>query len=378
MSASQNAKPESSAPSIQDSELLFRNFVQQNIDAIILIDPRSIVVGWNASMEKLSGLSAEEMLGLPAWEMQIRLDRENPAPERLTQIEEAYREIARTAVIPEKARSYESHFTRDDGVRIFIEQKLFAIQTDKGNWLGVIMRNLTEREELIAKLEAQNAELERFTYTVSHDLRSPLVTIKGFLGYIEQAVAAGNETRFKSDMQRISSAVEKMQLLLNDLLELSRIGRVINTPQNVPFADIVNDALELVHGQLESRRVTVQTQPSLPTVRGDRQRLTEVLQNLLDNAVKYMGDRSDPHIKIGMRGEEAGKPIFFVKDNGIGIAPAYHERIFGLFNKLDPVSDGTGIGLALVKRIVEFHGGRIWVESELGKGSTFYFTLPRG
>jgi signal transduction histidine kinase len=104
----------------------------------------------------------------------------------------------------------------------------------------------------------------------------------------------------------------------------------------------------------------------------------EVLQNLLDNAAKYMGDQPDPRIEIGQRGEDAerGQLIFFVKDNGIGIAPEYHERIFGLFNKLDPKSEGTGIGLALVKRIVEVHGGRVWVESELGKGSTFFFTLP--
>lgn len=238
-----------------------------------------------------------------------------------------------------------------------------------------IKRAEAEREALIQKLEAQNAELERFTYTVSHDLRSPLVTIKGFLGYLEQAVAAGDEARFKSDIQRISNSVEKMQNLLNDLLGLSRIGRMMNEPEDVSFAEIVNDALELVHGQLEARNVTVLTQPNLPTVHGDRQRLTEVLQNLIDNAVKYMGDQIEPRIEIGQRGEEQSKPVFFVKDNGIGIAPEFHERIFGLFNKLDANSEGTGVGLALVKRIIEVHEGKIWVESELGKGSAFYFTL---
>jgi signal transduction histidine kinase len=103
--------------------------------------------------------------------------------------------------------------------------------------------------------------------------------------------------------------------------------------------------------------------------------LTEVLQNLIDNAAKFMGDQKEPHIEIGRDGEEDGKPILYVRDNGIGIAPEHFDRVFGLFNKLDPKTDGTGIGLALVKRIIEVHGGRIWVESEVGKGSTFFFTL---
>jgi chemotaxis family two-component system sensor kinase Cph1 len=135
--------------------------------------------------------------------------------------------------------------------------------------------------------------------------------------------------------------------------------------------------MEVVEGQIQARGVAIQVQPNLPMVYGDRQRLMEVLQNLLDNAIKYMGEQEKPLVEIGMQeSHESGNFVFFVRDNGIGIAPEYHERIFGLFNKLDARSDSTGIGLALVKRIIEFHGGRIWVESELGKGSTFLFTLP--
>ena len=109
---------------------------------------------------------------------------------------------------------------------------------------------------------------------------------------------------------------------------------------------------------------------------GDRQRLVEAVQNQVENACKFMGDQQKPHIQIGQRDSEDGTPVFFVRDNGMGIAPEHHDRIFGLFNKLDATSDGTGIGLALVKRIIEVHGGRIWVESEAGKGATFCFTLP--
>ena len=115
---------------------------------------------------------------------------------------------------------------------------------------------------------------------------------------------------------------------------------------------------------------------NLPNIFGDRQRIHEVLQNLIDNAAKFMGDQPSPRIEIGQQGELSGKPVFFVRDNGIGILPEYKDRIFGLFDKLDMKTDGTGVGLALVKRIVEFHGGQVWVKSEPGKGSTFYFTLP--
>lgn len=245
-------------------------------------------------------------------------------------------------------------------------------------------RDEIERERLQAISEAnreltiKNAELERFTYTVSHDLKSPLVTINGFLGLLEQDYATGNMDRLKRDTQRIHEAALKMHRLLDELLELSRVGRMMNPAQIVMFDDVAREALSLAQGRLEERGVAVQIQPNLPKVYGDRERLIEILQNLLDNAAKYMGDQPQPKIEIGQRGEEDGKPIFFVKDNGMGIAPEYHERIFGLFNKLDARSEGTGVGLALVKRIVEFHGGRIWVESELGKGATFYFALPHG
>jgi signal transduction histidine kinase len=241
---------------------------------------------------------------------------------------------------------------------------------------SALQRELEQRKELIAELESKNEELERFTYTVSHDLKSPLVTISGFLGFLEQDTKAGNMERRQQDTQRIYEAVSKMQRLLNELLELSRVGRMMNPPLELSFNELVQEAMDIVHGRLEERGITVRVQPNLPSVYGDKPRIMEVLQNLLDNAAKYVGDRSDPSVEIGQRGEENGKPVFYIHDNGIGIAAQHHERIFGLFNKLDVKTEGTGVGLALVKRIIEVHGGRIWVESELGKGSTFLFTLP--
>jgi PAS domain S-box-containing protein len=235
-----------------------------------------------------------------------------------------------------------------------------------------------ERERLIAELSAKNAELEQFTYTVSHDLKSPLVTINGFLGFLEQDAVSGNMERLKKDSQRIHEAVQKMKRLLNELLELSRIGRMMNAPRSIPFNELVDEARALVQGRLEERGVTIHTQADLPVIYGDRPRLIEVLQNLIDNAAKYMGGQKNPRIEIGQHGEENGLPVFFVRDNGMGIEPEHHERVFGLFNKLDAKSEGTGVGLALVRRIIEFHGGRVWVESEAGMGSTFLFTLPTG
>lgn len=240
-----------------------------------------------------------------------------------------------------------------------------------------LQNELNQKKSFINELESKNAELERFTYTVSHDLKSPLVTITGFLGFLERDAVAGNIEKVKSSSRRISSAAKKMEQLLSDLLELSRIGRLMNPAENLPFAEIVAEALERVRGRMEANQVRVTVQGDLPVVHGDRVRLVEVVQNLLDNAAKFSGGRSDAQVEVGLAGtDEYHLPILFVCDNGIGIAPQYHERIFGLFNKLNPDIEGTGIGLTLVKRIIEVHGGRIWVESEPDKGTSFYFTLP--
>ncbi|HMB23683.1 MAG TPA: PAS domain S-box protein [Anaerolineales bacterium] len=251
-----------------------------------------------------------------------------------------------------------------------------AIALENARLFSDLQAELAVRKKLIFELENKNAELERFTYTVSHDLKSPLFTIRGFLGYLEQDALSGNHERLKGDILRITNATDKMQQLLNELLELSRIGRLKNESTYVGLSELASEALELVQGRIMERNITVQIQADLPKVYGDRPRLVEILQNLIDNAAKFMGDREQPCIEIGKEGEEDGNLIFYVRDNGMGIAPEHHERVFGLFNKLDPKTDGTGVGLALVRRILEVHGGRIWIQSEVGKGSTFFFTLP--
>lgn len=242
------------------------------------------------------------------------------------------------------------------------------------------IQDITERKEAtlliqeqLHALEAKTAEMERFIYTISHDLKSPLITIKGFLGMIQEDLQAQDYSRIPRDMQRIDNAANKMQHLLEDLLELSRVGRVINPSERFNVTVLANETVEILHGILAPRRIRVTVQPDMPRILADKARFREVFQNLIENASKFMGSQSDPHIEIGVRRDDI-LPIFYVRDNGIGIAKEYQEMIFGLFDKLDQRSEGTGIGLALVKRIIELHGGRIWVESELGQGATFYFT----
>jgi len=255
----------------------------------------------------------------------------------------------------------EYKLVRKDGREFDGELNAVLIRDEAGQPAGFVAltRDITprkqaeaERETLIQELEKKNKELEGFTYTVSHDLKAPLVTIAGFLGYLAQDAENCDVNKIQKDIHHINQAVTKMQRLLNELLELSRIGHMMNLPEDVPFNEVVREAISLVRGQLDARHVRITVAENLPVVRGDKARLIEVVQNLIDNAAKFVGDQPNPHIEIGQHGEDAerGKLIFYVKDNGIGIDLAHHERIFGLFNKLDPRAEGTGIGLAIVKK----------------------------
>ncbi len=231
-----------------------------------------------------------------------------------------------------------------------------------------------DREQLIHELKARNQELNRFAITVSHDLKTPLITISGYLGYLERDARDGNHERMQKDISQINDAAKQMGRFVDQILDLSRVGRIINPPTDVGFDVIVQDALRMADGPIQARRVTVQIEPDLPVVHVDRGRLVQVVQNLIANSIKFMGEQESPCIQIGTR-SAGDDTAFFIKDNGIGIHPQHQNGVFELFNKLDPTSDGSGIGLALVKRIIEVHGGKIWVESEPGKGATFFFTL---
>jgi len=230
-------------------------------------------------------------------------------------------------------------------------------------------------EERTSELEVRNAEMERFTYTVSHDLRSPLFTIQGFVGFLEDDIKRGDVKQIEADLEMIRNSIVKMDLLLKDTLELSRIGCVANPPENVFFGDIVEDTLNQISEKVKLGGVNIQVAKEWPMVRVDRLRIAEVLTNLIENGIKYMGDQKTPRIEIGWKKGDVGN-VFFVQDNGMGMKHSQHDKAFELFYKIDRESEGSGAGLAIVKRIIEVHGGQIWIESEEGKGCTVLFTLP--
>ncbi|MFH0726794.1 MAG: ATP-binding protein [Pseudomonadota bacterium] len=241
-----------------------------------------------------------------------------------------------------------------------------------------LKENEKKLETLLAELAAKNEELEAFVFTVSHDLKTPVVTIEGFLGAFREDFGDHIPADGQEYLNYISDAARKIELLINDLLELSRIGRVSETRTTFPFADLIEEALHSLQHQIKQKEIKVTVDKNLPLVHGEKKRLLHVVENLLSNAVKYIG-KENPFPAIAVGGaEREGRPVFFVRDNGIGIDARYFEKIFGIFQRLpgaESAGAGTGVGLTIVKRVVEHHGGSIWLESEPGNGTTFYFTL---
>ncbi len=239
-----------------------------------------------------------------------------------------------------------------------------------------LQKNKHLQQEFIEQLEQKNTELERFTYTVSHDLKSPLVTVKGFLGMLEKDIETGQKDAIDKDIDFLKTATDTMGELLNELLELSRVGRVINPSTLISMTEVCNEAVNALQVSIKERHAEIKIMPDMPNVYADRGRIKEVIQNLLENAIKFSRDSDHPKINVYSE-TRANNALFIVEDNGIGIDSAYHEKIFVLFERLDAKADGTGVGLALVKRIVETHGGEIWIESPVDlEGSRFCFTLP--
>ena len=242
----------------------------------------------------------------------------------------------------------------------------------------LLERQLAEeaREVLVAELEAKNRELESFVYTVSHDLRSPLVSISGFSGVLLKQFAGSLDERGTHLLNRLQANVTHMEDLITNLLKLSRIGRVVGRTVPVHLEPFLEGLIATRAGDLENSQAEVVISSPLPTVEVDRTRMGQVFSNLLDNAIKFRKPDQALRIEICCQ-ENKLDYVFSIRDNGIGIDPRFAEKIFLPFQKLDPESDGMGIGLALVRRIIKVHGGQSWIESQPGKGVTFKFSLPR-
>jgi len=338
-------------------------FHQTFVPMLISSAKDQMILDANQAFCKGVGYSREEVVGRTVLDLNLWINKEDQLRHQQVLAAQGYADEFKAQF---RRKSGETGVALISAITVHLGQELCLLHT---------MYDISKIEELVNELKAKNEELQSFTYTVSHDLRAPLITISGFLGYLEQDALKGDVSRVHRDTQRINEAVSKMQRLLSELLELSRIGRLMNPPEDIPFGEIVQEALRLVEGRLQARQIEVRTEANFPIVHGDRVRLVEVVQNLVDNAAKFMGSQQSPTIEIGTKAEN-DRPMFFVRDNGIGIVPEQHDRVFGLFNKLDANTEGTGIGLALVKRIVEVHEGKIWIESDgKGNGTVFYFTL---
>ncbi|MCX6690625.1 MAG: PAS domain S-box protein [Methanoregula sp.] len=353
------------------SEEKFRKAFYTSPDAICISRLEDgMFVSVNKGFLDLSGYTEGEIIGRTSLERNIWKDKDDR--DRVT----------RALISGEEVVNYEARFTTRDREIVGLVSASVIIINGTSHIL-TITRDITGRKQveeakdlLLEELGLKNAELDRFTYTISHDLKSPLITIRGFLGLLGQDLKKNDPSLVQKDMDRISSAAEKMERLISTLLALSRSGKSVDSPEYIPLTGLVQEAAGLLDVSLKNQGVTLTVAEDLTVVSGDRQSLLQVMTNLLENAIKFMGDQKEPRIDVGVRQEDAG-PVFFVRDNGMGIRKEDQPKIFGLFERLYPEIPGTGIGLATVKRIIEAHGGKIWVESEgAGEGTTFWFTLP--
>jgi signal transduction histidine kinase len=232
-----------------------------------------------------------------------------------------------------------------------------------------------EREaELIEKAEKANRELKEIAYIISHDLKAPLRGIKTLASWLSADYGDKFDENGKEQMRLLLSRVERMDKLIDGVLEYSRVGRVTEKPVQVELNKLIPEVIDMI---APPENITITVENELPTIECEPTRITQVFQNLLSNAVKYM-DKPQGQIKVGCV-EENGFWKFNVTDNGPGIEERHFERIFQMFQTLAPRDkvESTGIGLTITKKIVELYGGRIWVQSKVGQGCTFYFTLPK-
>jgi PAS domain S-box-containing protein len=270
-----------------------------------------------------------------------------------------------------------------DGDRYAAEVSANHVDFAGGDYVCAFIRDISQRKaadaalaEKTAKLEASNAELEQFAYVASHDLREPLRMVNSFVSLLARRYGDALDDEGREFIAFAQEGAVRMDRLILDLLEYSRVGRLDRTLAPVPLTPVVNQALTALAVAIGEAKAEVQAAPEWPVVRGSEEELLRLFLNLIGNALKYHHPDRPPVVRVGWR-RDGAELLFWVTDNGIGIAPQYYERVFRIFQRLHGRGryEGTGIGLAICKKIVERHGGRIWIDSPADQGTTFFFTL---
>ncbi len=358
---------------LRESEEKYRTILENIEDGYYEVDIAGNLTFFNDSLCRLYRYSEDELMGM---------NNRQYMDDRTAKVAyQTFNEVYRTG---KPAEIFDWEVIRKDGIRRSVGVSISLMRDPTGEPAGFrgIVRDITERkraeeerERLLAELEAKNRELESFVYTVSHDLKAPLVSLDGFSSELRKEFCDQLDEQGQHYLKRIQANVARMDALIMHLLELSRIGRVVGPVEEVVVAALLREIQEDLAVELEETGTELVVQEPLPVVRADRGRIRQVFTNLIDNAVKFRSEERPLRIEVGCQ-KKRGFYRFHVADNGIGIAPQYQEQIFEPFRQLDAKTEGVGMGLALAKKIVEHHGGRVWVESEAGKGTTFYFTVP--
>jgi PAS domain S-box-containing protein len=358
--------------------------VESSDDAIIGTDLNSIITSWNKGAEKVFGYTAGEMLG-------TSILRVIP-PDRLDEEKQILAQIKRG----ESLDHFETLRLAKDGRPIDVSVMVSPIKDATGHIVGVskVARDVTERKvagqtrqlnveleqrvaERTAQLLAANQELQAFSYSVSHDLRAPLRHVMGFVELLQKDAGPALSEKSLRYLTTIFQAAKRMGILIDDLLAFSRVGREELQKTAVNLNELVRETLGDFQAETNGRILAWNIHP-LPSVRADRALLRMVLVNLISNAVKFTGGRAEAQIEIGDASAGQGETVIFIRDNGAGFDPRYTDKLFGVFQRLHSQEEfeGTGIGLANVRRIIHRHGGRVWAEGVVDGGATFYFSIP--
>jgi PAS domain S-box-containing protein len=354
----------------------FRALLESAPDAMVIVNGAGTITLVNGQAERLFGYSRGVLLG-QAIEILI--------PERFRRTHLGNRTgFFETPQKRPMGAGLELFGLHQDGHEFPVEISLSPVQTHEGFLVTAAIRDITERKRTesemnlrAAQLEAANKELEAFSYSVSHDLRAPLRHIDGFADLLLKHASSTIDGKGRRYLTIISESAKRMGRLIDDLLVFSRMGRHEMRRDRVDMSQLIKEVIEGLSSDIVEREISWDISP-LPEVQGDEAMLRQVFANLIANAVKYTSQREHAKVDIGCK-YDADETVFFVRDNGVGFDMQYVHKLFGVFQRLHTTSEfeGTGVGLANVRRIVARHGGRTWAEGSLDAGATFYFTLPQ-